>query len=58
MKRTKKIKRAYVYNVWIEIEKIDEQNDEHGIDLESHKIAKFVRYKDAANYVQVLMESD
>ena len=39
-----------VYNVWLEIEEIDEEHDDNGNDLSTIKLGRFVSEKDAMRF--------
>ena len=56
MKRKKKVDKKCVFNVWLEVEQIDESNDINGLDLSAHKLAQFSRYKDAEEYVEKIID--
>jgi hypothetical protein len=47
-----------VYNVWIEVEEIDEQNDDNGNDIESFKVKQFQDIDEALDYAEALYEAN
>lgn len=39
-----------VYNVWLSVEEIDEENDDNGKDISVQKLHKFKRKEDAEEF--------
>jgi hypothetical protein len=40
-----------VFNVWITIEEIDDENDDNGQDVDTKKIARFKTFKEAVECI-------
>jgi len=47
-----------VFNVWVIIEKIDEEHDENGKDIRVSKLAQFKKEKEADKYFDRIVMMD